>query len=83
MICQEDEELNLHGVPGKVEQIQIEELGARIRPARGRKGKGRKRVYIEGYTKREVERAIRARRLYHCLTAPDLQELKGCLRQML
>ena len=36
---------------------------------------------MEGYTQREVERAIRARRLYHALTAPDLRELKSFLRQ--
>ena len=38
-------------------------------------------MYVKGYTRREVERVIRARRLYHCLTASDLQELEGFLRQ--
>ena len=81
VIGRDDEELNINSVPGRVEQIHIAEIGARIRPARSRKGKGRKKVYVEGYTRREVERAIRARRLYHCLTAPDLRELKSFLRQ--
>ena len=37
--------------------------------------------HIEGYTRREILRAKKARRLYHILTAPDIAELKIFLRQ--
>ena len=45
------------------------------------KKKLRKEEHIEGYTRREILRAKRARRLYHILTAPDMVELKVLLRQ--
>ena len=76
-----DEEINIKSVPGMIEQVHIEELGSRVRQVRGHKHKGRKKVYVKGYNRQEVDRAIRARRLYDSLTAPDLRELKSFLRQ--
>ena len=60
----------------------MEEIVPRIRDTSGRSNrKKRKKIYVEGFTRREVERAIRARRLYHSLTAQDVGELQVFLRQ--
>ena len=63
------------------ERIHAEEIRPRIRPTNNRKRKGRKKIYVEGYNRREVERAARARRMYHSLTAPDIVDLKRFIRQ--
>ena len=38
---------------------------------------------VEGYTKRQVERADRARKLYHMLGAPTMTNMKAVIRQNL
>ena len=65
----------------KFERVHNEEVGPRIRNVNNRRRKGRNKIYVEGYTRREVERAARARRMYHSLTAPDIAELKKFIRQ--
>ena len=65
----------------RFEKVHNEEMGPRIRYANNRKRKGRKKIYVKGYNRREVERAARARRMYHSLTAPDIAELKKFIRQ--
>lgn len=76
-----DEMLHLDSVSGRIKRIYIEELGPSVRQARGNSRKSGKEIYVKGYMRRKVDHAIRARRLYYSLTAPDLQEVKSFLCQ--
>ena len=50
-----EEKVHIEAVPGRIERIHIEELGPRVRQAQGQKRKGRKRIYVEGYTRQDVD----------------------------